>query len=166
MPRYYVIRSSVTGGVDTLAAATYCDAVTDLLTTLASGPGIYRGRGDGAESGPFIARIAIAPVVRGRAVTIDYEATSESGGLRHVEHTVLATGEGGRLELHVACLDLPGVVRFVENEPGVFSAYDGPFPARIVVGTPQPGAFIYAWWWSRNEDKPREQHRAEVRRSA
>jgi hypothetical protein len=164
------MRSSVNGAVsprvDTIAAATYCDAVTDLLSTLAAAPGVYRGRGDGAESGPFIARIAVAPVVRGRAVTIDYEATNESGGLRHVEHTVLATGEGGRLELYVACLDLPGVVRFVEGEPGVFSVYDGPFPARIVASAQQPGAFTYAWWWSRNESGLTEQHRAEVRRSA
>ena len=137
---------------------------TDLLTALAVAPGVYRGRGDGREIGPFAARIAVAPVVRGRAVTIDYEAMSERGGLSHVEHTVLATGGGGRLELHVACLDLPGVVRFVETGPGEFNAYDGPFPARIVVALPQPGTLTYAWWYSRDESEPREQSRAEVRR--
>jgi len=34
--------------------------VTDLLTRLAAVPGLYRGRGDGLESGPFLARITVA----------------------------------------------------------------------------------------------------------
>ena len=92
--------------------------VTDLLTRLGGAPGLYRGRGDGPEGGPFVARIAVATVLRGRAVTLDYEAVNDRNGLQHVEHTVLATGEGGRLELHVACLELPGVVRFVETGAG------------------------------------------------
>ena len=43
--------------------------VTDLLTRLAGAPGLYRGRGDGPESGPFVARIQLATVLRARAVT-------------------------------------------------------------------------------------------------
>jgi hypothetical protein len=139
--------------------------VTDLLKTLAATPGVYRGRGDGLESGPFVARITVTSVVRGHAVTLDYEAVSDSKGLQHVEHTVLTAGEGGRLELHVACLELPGVVRFVETKPGEFTAYDGPLPARIVVTAPQAGILTYGWWWSRDESEPREQSRAEVRRT-
>jgi hypothetical protein len=140
-------------------------AMTDLLARLASAPGTYRGRGDGPESGPFVARFCVTPVVRGRAVALDYEATNDRNGLQHVEHTVLATGENGRLELHVACLELPGVVRFVEAQAGEFTAYDGPFPARIVVTFTGPEALTYAWWWSRDESKPREQSRATVRRT-
>jgi hypothetical protein len=140
-------------------------AVQDLLARLATRPGLYRGRGDGPESGPFVARIDVATVVRGRAVTLDYEAVSDRNGLQHVEHSVLATGEGGRLELHVTCLELPGVVRFVETRPGEFTAYDGPTPARIVVATPGEGRLTYAWWWTRDEANPREQSRAEVRRT-
>ncbi len=139
--------------------------VTDVLTRLAAAPGMYRGRGDGPESGPFVARIAVTTVLRGRAVTLDYEASSDRNGLQHVEHTVLATGEGGRLELHVACLELPGVVRFVETTPGSFTAYDGPFPARIVLNMPGTGHLQYAWWYSRDESEPKEQTRAEVRRT-
>jgi hypothetical protein len=137
--------------------------VTDLLTRLGAAPGLYRGRGDGPESGPFVARIVVATVLRGRAVTIDYEASSDRNGLQHVEHTVLATGEGGRLELHVACLELPGVVRFVETGPGTFAAYDGPVPARIVVSLPGNGLLHYSWWYARDEHEPSEQSRAEVR---
>ena len=139
--------------------------MADLLQMLTTAPGVYRGRGDGLESGPFVARIAVATVVRGRAVTFDYEAVSDDKGLQHVEHTVLTAGEGGRLELHVSCLELPGVVRFVETRPGEYTAYEGPLPARIVVTAPEPGRLTYGWWWSRDEAEPREQFRAEVRRT-
>jgi hypothetical protein len=144
----------------------YRVAVTDLLRRLASAPGLYRGRGDGMESGPFIARIDVTTVVRGRAVVLDYEAVTDTNGLQHVEHTVLTTGESGRLELHVACVELPGVVRFVEARPGVFSSYDGPMPARILVTVPAEGVLTYGWWWARDEAEPREQSRAEVRRTS
>jgi hypothetical protein len=138
--------------------------VTDVLSRLAAVPGLYRGRGDGAQSGPFVARLAITPVLHGRTMTLDYEASNDRDGPLHLEHSVLTTGESGRLELHVACADLPGMVRFVETSPGTFTAYDGPLPARIQVGFPGPGALSYAWWWSRDESPPREQLRAEVRR--
>jgi hypothetical protein len=151
--------------VPRLDRAGYRDAVTDLLNRLAINAGLYRGRGDGMESGPFIARIKVTPVVRGRAVVLDYEAFSDAKGLQHVEHTVLTSNESGRLELHVACNELPGVIRFLEARPGVFSSFDGPMPARILVTVPADGALTYGWWWSRDEADPREQHRAEVRRT-
>ncbi len=140
-------------------------AVTDLLKRLSAAPGVYRGRGDGLESGPFVARIKVTSIVRGNAVTIDYEAFSDSKGLQHVEHTILTLGEAGGLELHVACLELPGVTRFVEIKPGHFTAYQGPMPAKIIVTAPHDGVLTYGWWWSRNESEPREQSRAEVRRT-
>jgi hypothetical protein len=143
----------------------YRDAVADLLHRLVANCGLYRGRGDGMESGPFVARINVSSIVRGRAVVIDYEAFSDAKGLQHVEHTVLTTNESGRLELHVTCNELPGVVRFLESRAGVFAAYDGPLPARILVTMPADGALTYGWWWSRDEADPREQHRAEVRRT-
>ncbi len=140
-------------------------AVTSLLTSLAAVPGVYRGRGDGLESGPFLARIVLATVVGGRAVTIDYEAVSDAKGLQHIEHTVLTVGEGGRLELHVTCSELPGVLRFVETRPGEFAAYEGALAARILATLPAAGMLTYGWWWSRDEADPREQFRAEVRRT-
>ncbi len=139
--------------------------MNDLLSRLATMPGLYRGRGDGPESGPFVARVDIRTVLRGRAVTLDYEASNDRNGLQHIEHTVLVPGESGRLELHVACLELPGVVRFKETADGEFSSYDGPSPARIVVGVPSPGLLTYGWWYARDEAEPREQSRAEVRRT-
>jgi hypothetical protein len=138
-------------------------ARNDLISLLARTTGLYRGRGDGPESGPFIARMAVGTAVGGRVVTLDYEATSDANGLQHVEHTLLVRGESGRLELHVASMELPGVLRFTELQPGQFTAYDGPLVARIMLTIPQPGAISYAWWWSRGESEPREQYRAELR---
>jgi len=73
--------------------------VTDLLSALGSAPGLYRGRGDGPESGPFVARIQVATTLRGRAIILDYEASNDRNGLQHLEHSVLTPGENGRLEL-------------------------------------------------------------------
>jgi hypothetical protein len=139
--------------------------MSTLLGALLGAPGLYRGRGDGAESGPFLARLTVAPVVSARGVAIDYEATSDRRGLHHVEHSVLTLSEDGRPTLHVCCNELPGVVRFAESKPGVFTAYDGGLTARIVVTIPEPGSLTYSWWWTRDEGEPREQFRADVRRS-
>ncbi|HEU5107151.1 MAG TPA: hypothetical protein VFT95_01100 [Micromonosporaceae bacterium] len=139
----------------------------DLFGRLASAPGLYRGRGDGPETGPFLGRMRVTPIVRGRALALDYEITTDSDGVRHLEHTVLVNGADGGLELHVTCLDLPGVTRFVEtDQPGRFRAYEGALPARIVLAAPQPGRISYAWWWARGESAPREQSRCELRHSA
>ncbi len=139
--------------------------MSSLLGALLSAPGLYRGRGDGAESGPFMARIQVSPVVSASGVAIDYEASSDRRGLQHVEHSVLTVGEDGRPALHVFCSELPGVVRFTEGKPGVFTLYDGPIQARIVVTVPNPGHLTYSWWWSRDENELSEQFRAEVRRT-
>jgi len=139
--------------------------VTDLLSSLSSTPGLYRGRGDGPESGPFVARIQVATTLRGRAIVLDYEASNDRNGLQHLEHSVLTPGENGRLELHVACLELPGMVRFKETGTGEFTSYDGPFTARIVMSVPTPGMLTYSWWYARDEAHPSEQSRAEVRRT-
>ncbi|HWG98590.1 MAG TPA: hypothetical protein VNV66_04520 [Pilimelia sp.] len=135
----------------------------DLLERLVAAPGLYRGRGDGPESGPFLARMRVSPVVRGRAVTLDFEATAEPDGLRRLEYAVLAVGDGGRPELYVAGLELPGMVRFVATGPEEFTAYDGQLAARIVLTAPRPGTLTYAWWWSRDGSAPREQSRADLR---
>lgn len=137
----------------------------DLLRQLATATGLYRGHGDGPESGPFLARMAVGTAVSGRVVTLDYEATNDRNGLQHVEHTLLVLGGDGRLELHVASLELPGVVRFSQTGPGRFTAYEGPLVARIVLTVPRPGEISYAWWWSRDEAEPREQSRADLQRT-
>lgn len=136
---------------------------TTLISRLTAATGLYRGRGDGPESGPFVARMLIGTAVGGRVVTLDYEATSDRNGLQHVEHSLLVVGADGRLELHVTSLELPGVTRFTQSGPDEFTAYEGPLLARIRLTQPRPGRLSYAWWWSRNETEPREQSRADLR---
>lgn len=140
-------------------------AETDVLHRLLRTTGVYRGRGDGPESGPFLARMVVTAALDGRAVILDYEATNDRDGLRHVEHSILLPGGDGRLELHVASLELPGVVRFTQQEPGRFTTYEGPLLARIVLDLPRPGQLGYGWWWSRDERPPREQYRADLHRT-
>src|SRR2546423_3490811 len=48
-----------TGGTRYSHRFTTVSRVTDLLKRLAATPGVYRGRGDGLESGPFVARITV-----------------------------------------------------------------------------------------------------------
>lgn len=139
--------------------------MTDLLTQLLHAQGVYRGRGDGAETGPFLARIEVRAVVGGRGVVIDYEASNDRDGVQHAEHSVLSEDENGRLALHVLCSELPGVTRFSQNQPGTFTAYDGSLQARIVVKIPVVDALSYAWWWSRDGDALHEQSRADVHRT-
>jgi len=139
--------------------------VSELLATLLDAQGTYRGRGDGPETGPFLARIDVRAVIDGRGVAVDVEATSDQHGLHHGEHTVLTTDENGRLALHVLCTEMPGVVRFTEGKPGVFTSYDGPLQARIVVTTPADDQLVWAWWWTRNDSPLAEQFRAEVTRT-
>jgi hypothetical protein len=55
------------------------------------------------------------------------------------------------------------VVRFTEGKPGVFTLYDGPLQARIIISVPSPGHLTYSWWWSRDDTELSEQFRAEVR---
>lgn len=145
-----------------MAPVRYRDAVENVFAKLAGAVGVYWGHGDGPESGPFQARVEVRGAVRGRALTLDYEAVSETNGLQHIEHSILAPGDDGRLELHVACLELPGVVRYAENVPGEFVTYDGPLKGRIVIAVPRPGQLAYSWWWSRDDHEPKEQSRAEV----
>ena len=102
-------------------------------------------------------------MISARAVAIDYEATSDRRGLQHVEHSVLTVSEDGRRALHVLCGELPGVMRFTEGKPGVFTLYDGPLQARIIISVPSPGHLTYSWWWSRDDSELSEQFRAEVR---
>ena len=68
-----------------------------------------------------------------------------------------------------ACTDANMWVQAIDatsgNTLGSFTAYDGPFPARIIISTPKDGHLHYGWWYSRDESEPSEQTRADVRRT-
>lgn len=136
--------------------------MNNLLTTLAASPGIYRGSGDGPESGPFEARLEVRALLDGGAVTMDYEAVG-SHGLQHVDHCMLASDERDRLELHVVCGELPGIVRFTQTDPGVFVTFE-PIKAKIVIQPDDAGTLRYAWWWTRDDNPAKEQSCAVLKR--
>jgi hypothetical protein len=118
-------------------------SVKDLLERLLVAPGLYWGHGDGPESGRFVGRIAVEPMLS--AVLLKYEAHGEAG-LQHVEHSVLGRSPTG-LKLHTVIDTRQELMTFVEEQPGVFTL-DGPTDMRIVIDTPEPGTLSYAWWWS------------------
>jgi hypothetical protein len=135
--------------------------MSDLLNRLAAAPGVYRGTGDGPESGPFTARLEVRTVVGGRAVILDFEAV-DGDGVTHVDHCMLAEDERSRPELNVVSDELPGIVRFIQAEPGVFVAFE-PIKAKIVIGLAD-GELSYAWWWTRDDSPARPQSSATLRR--
>lgn len=128
--------------------------------------GTYFGNGDGAESGPFVARIAVSALPNG-GVAIDYEATSREEGVQHVEHSLLVAGPDGRDRLSVAHSESPFVTELVETAPGsgrfVQREPGGSYVTEIVIEVPEPGRLTYAWWWAEAGGVPTEQSKADVR---
>lgn len=135
-----------------------------LLTDIQSG--LYIGNGDGPESGPFVARIAVSNAPNGGLV-IDYEATSREEGLQHREHTILSAGPDGCDLLFVAHSEAPFVTEMVAVEPGSSHfrqrALAGPYVMEIVIEHPESGRLTYAWWWAEHGTPPVEQSKADVR---
>lgn len=140
-------------------------ALSSPSSALAQATGLYFGIGDGAESGPFVARIGVSPLPNG-GVALDYEATSREQGVQHVEHSLLAPGPDGCDLLYIAHSESPFVMvmreavagedRFVQVEPG------GPYFMEVHIGVPATGELTYAWWWAEAGGTPVEQSRATV----
>jgi hypothetical protein len=118
--------------------------VKDLLERLLAAPGLYWGHGDGPESGRFVGRIAVEPILS--AVLLKYEAHGEAG-LQHVEYSLLGRSSTG-LQLHTVVDTRQELMTFAEEQPGVFTL-DARTGMRIVIETPEPSTLSYAWWWSR-----------------
>jgi len=111
------------------------------------GIGVHFGVGDGSESGPFLARIAISRLSNG-GIGIDYEATSREQGVQHVEHSMLAAGSDGRERLFLAHQESPFVTELVESEAGsgrfVQPEPVGPYVMEVVIGRPSAAELTYA----------------------
>lgn len=136
-----------------------------LSRRLSDAIGVYFGAGDGAESGPFLARIAIARLPGG-GVTIDYEATSREQGVQHVEHSLLVAGPDGSDQLFIAHSESPHVTVMAERVAGSGRfeqvVAGGPLTMEVRIEAPRPGELVYAWWWAMAGDTPTEQSRATV----
>jgi hypothetical protein len=141
------------------------DQGMSLAHRLAESTGTYFGTGNGVESGPFVARIAVSRLPNG-GVAIDYEATSREEGLQHVEHSLLVPGPDGNDQLFIAHSESPFVTTMSERIAGSGrfeqSASFGPFTLAVVIAIPHPGALRYAWWWAEAGQRPIEQSRADV----
>lgn len=137
-----------------------------LVEQLAARPGVHVGTGDGPESGPFVARIEVAPLPNG-GVSIDYEATSREEGMQHREHSMLVAGPDGRERLFIAHSESPFVAEMVAVEPGATRFVQrepiGPYTMEVVIEVPEPGRVVYAWWWAPVGGVPTEQSRADAR---
>ena len=131
---------------------------------LAEALGTYFGTGDGDESGPFLARIAVSALPNG-GVALDYEATSHEFGLQHREHTMLIAGPEGRDMLYIAQSESAYVTTLVETAPGSgrFEENEstGEYALAVVIEVPEPGRLSYAWWWGES-GLIAEQSRADV----
>lgn len=130
--------------------------------------GVWFGTGDGAESGPFVARIAVAALPNG-GVAIDYEATSREQGVQHLEHSLLVPGPDGNDQLFIAHSESPFVTVMSEVEPGSGrfeqATPAGPYSLAVVLDAPDDHTLTYAWWWAPTGEPLTEQSRAIVTRS-
>jgi hypothetical protein len=116
----------------------------DLLDRLLVAPGVYWGNGDGIESGRFVGRIEVRPLLN--TASLHYEAFGDSG-LQHVEYALVARTVAG-LSIRTVIDTRKDLTTFEEAEPGVFRLQSGP-DIRIVIEVPEPGCLSCAWWWAR-----------------
>lgn len=127
--------------------------------------GLYTGRGDGAESGPFVARIDVRRLPNG-GLSLDYEAASYEQGVQHAEHAVLTAAPDGRLRLHTAHSESPFLTELVETSPGSGRFEQptpfGPYVLAVVIEAPSSSELTYAWWWAEAGGTPTEQSKATV----
>ena len=142
--------------------------IVSLSSSLAAATGVYHGIGDGAESGPFVARIAVTALPNG-GVALDYEATSREQGVQHIEHSLLAIGPEGCDQLFIAHSESPFVTAMREREAGSgrFEQVEqaGPFVMEVVIALSHSGELSYGWWWAEAGGSPVEQSTATVTRS-
>lgn len=117
--------------------------MSDLLDRLLGAPGTYWGVGDGPESGPFVGRIDVKPMLS--AVLLHYEAHG-AAGIQHVEFSMLGRSTAG-LELRTVVSEFSETLTFSEQDAGHF-VLDAPRHMTIVIETPAPGTLSYAWWWA------------------
>jgi hypothetical protein len=131
-----------------------------VLDRLLACPGVFWGKGHGADRGAITVRVA----VRGHAdgsVTLDYEAWAAEGGLRHAEATRIYRSDGAVL-LVATSGDGGDELTFREGEAGVFGSIGG-HRVGLVLDVEPPDTIALAWWWPDAHGTLRQQSRAELR---
>lgn len=132
-----------------------------IIDRVVNASGRYVGSGDGAESGPFTATIAIAPLLGGMAASIDYVATSPDGAELHSEHTVLAFDMwSGEATLYVLCAELRGVGQLVQVSESAFSNGRGTDGLQLQIEILVGDELTYVWSWGAPDEPLTERSRA------
>ena len=132
----------------------------NLLSTLASGPSIFRGEGVNEEREAFVGELKVQSLEAGRAVLLTYKASLSCGKIVHTESTLLATASNGKLCLWPVMSELPVVLPHAEvttetnssgNTKSVFSS--GPrndtasFREEITIQFNADRSLVYAHAW-------------------
>jgi hypothetical protein len=136
----------------------------DLVEALFDAPGLYVGRGDGIESGPFVGRLVVTPLPSGRGVAIDYEALSSERLVQHVEHALLGLDAEGRHVLYVSHVESPTIAVLVEQRPGYFVDVSAGAVVQqaVEIACPADGELTYAWLWADPGEEPVERSKVDA----
>jgi hypothetical protein len=139
-----------------------------IVDDLLEHPGLYLGLDrHGDPDHPGAARILVTPLPGRAGVVLDYEVLNPAQPDRirgHQEHTVLARTHDGGAVLVIGHTHAESVAILQETEPGTFELGDAgsPFPMKVVLSMPEPGRFIYSWWYGAPGEEPVERDVAEV----
>ena len=132
-----------------------------IIDRVAAAAGSYEGTGDGAESGPFTARLQISPILSGMGATIDYVATAPDGTELHAEHTVLAFDKfSGEATLYVLCAELAGIGQLIQVSDSIFHNGRGTDGFELQIELSIGNEFEYVWSWGPPGEELTEQSRA------
>lgn len=146
----------------TLRSSTVDDMET-IIDRVVAAAGHYVGTGDGAESGPFAARIDIVELLGGMGATIDYVATAANGTELHAEHTVLAFGGwSGEATLYVLSAELRGVGELVQTADSTFNNGLGTDGFELQVDIAIGDVLEYVWSWGAPGEELTERTRARL----
>jgi hypothetical protein len=138
--------------------------VDDLLAR----PGLYIGK-DVVAGTELVgsARILVTPLPGGAGVSLDYEIFNAlaPGPVRgHAEHTIIGKADDGATVMVIAHTHGEAITILRETEPGTFEAGDTPlpYPMKVVVSVPRPGALRHAWWYGSPGEDPTERDVADL----
>ena len=124
-----------------------------IVDDLLAGPGLYLGKDSVAGTDRVgAARIIVSALPGGAGVSLDYEIFNAAapGSVRgHAEHTIIGRADDGTTVMVIAHTHGEGITILRETEPGTFEPGDAPvpYPMKVVVSAPEPGALRHAWWY-------------------
>jgi hypothetical protein len=138
-----------------------------IVDELLAQPGLYLGTDTVVGTDRVgAARMVVTVLPGGAGVSLDYEIFNAAapGPVRgHAEHTLVGRADDGTTVMAIAHTHGAGISILRETEPGTFEP-DGPvpYPMKVVVSVPKPGALRHAWWYGSPGAEPMERDVADV----